>query len=389
MIQQFIDRDQRIKYVQADLTKRDPIEHRNDALKLIQGDYFGFQEVDTISTKNRLEDQVQFLQEHPEVEIIGSGYAIDRQNGKVKNHTKNYLMDQELIRFSMIFSNILPQSTIMARSHLVNETQRFKYPLDLEEGDVSYEMYLRMIFPELDNMTSTQFAVLPEILVVHPEIVDEEMMERMISEQMSISPIDEPRSDKKIGKSTDNEEETQIIDSPLDLDEIKLMQKKKFLKPKQLQVFRQYLKDLLDVFPVEDEVLDTVSCLFKMRKDCDEDYIKESFDFMDLMGDWLKDQVQPTNNTTTMDQEDQKLREESDKQMDSRLRIVKQIEMFSKYGESKKKRATKKEREEMMKKQKDAVNKFQALKQKQSESKDSLSDEKEKESIHNYERKDL
>ena len=63
-------------------------------------------------------------------------------------------MDHELVRFSMIFSNILPQSTIMARTHLVNEKQKFLYPED-SEGDVSYEMYLRMIYPQLDNMTAT------------------------------------------------------------------------------------------------------------------------------------------------------------------------------------------------------------------------------------------
>jgi len=55
-----------------------------------------------------------------------------------------------------------------------------------------------------------------------------------------------------------------------------------------LDVFKSYLKDVLDVVPVEDEVLDTVSCLFKMKRECDEDYIKEGFEFMEIMIDWLK-----------------------------------------------------------------------------------------------------
>ena len=53
-------------------------------------------------------------------------------------------------------------------------------------------------------------------------------------------------------------------------------------------MFKTYLRELLDVVPVDDEVLDTVSCLFKMKRDCDEDYVKEGFEFMDIMTDWLK-----------------------------------------------------------------------------------------------------
>ena len=67
-----------------------------------------------------------------------------------------------------------------------------------------------------------------------------------------------------------------------------MINKKTYLTPRQLGVFKTYLRELLDVVPVDDEVLDTVSCLFKMKRDCDEDYVKEGFEFMDIMTDWLK-----------------------------------------------------------------------------------------------------
>lgn len=74
------------------------------------------------------------------------------------------------------------------------------------------------------------------------------------------------------------------------------------------------------MFPKSDDVLDTLSCVFKMKKDCDE-HIGEAYDFIGMMNEWFKDQVGEDN------------------PKDSRHKIMKQLGMYVKYGEGKRKRA--------------------------------------------------
>lgn len=108
-------------------------------------------------------------------------------------------MDHELVKFGMIFGNILPQSTIMGRvSTIKDDGFGFKYPLDVPEGeDVSYEMYIRMMFPmimteEHENdhhemkfkkiREGLEFVILPEVLVLHPEFSEEDDFMKMMGD---------------------------------------------------------------------------------------------------------------------------------------------------------------------------------------------------------------
>ena len=94
----------------------------------------------------------------------------------------------------MIFSNVLPQSTIMGRvSSIKDDGFGFKYPLDTPEGeDVSYEMYIRIMFPMIMSENhdkhemqfrkmreGIEFAILPEVFVQHPEFPQEEEQDIM------------------------------------------------------------------------------------------------------------------------------------------------------------------------------------------------------------------
>lgn len=55
--------------------------------------------------------------------------------------------------------------------------------MDGEEADVSYDLYLRLLFPDKDNINETQFSILPEILVLHPEFPQDMEDMNMFGEQ--------------------------------------------------------------------------------------------------------------------------------------------------------------------------------------------------------------
>lgn len=87
------------------------------------------------------------------------------------------------------------------------------------------------------------------------------------------------------------------IENPLDLDPSmpSFQPVIRHLTPRQIEVFRFYFEDLISLYPegseVSDDVIDTVGCLFRMKKDCGE-YLVEGYELMQDMVDWFKMKVE-------------------------------------------------------------------------------------------------
>ena len=81
---------------------------RNNATKKVKGDYVAVMDADDISVPHRLQTQMDFLQDNPNIDLVGSSeYVIDADGNKVAKHPKTVAPDLtkytelELLQYGM------------------------------------------------------------------------------------------------------------------------------------------------------------------------------------------------------------------------------------------------------------------------------------------------
>lgn len=115
-------RDKRIKLYQSE--KNEGISKTlNKGIKLSRGQYIARMDSDDISHPDRFMHQVTFLEEHPEIGVLGSGIENlkDNRTGKKKQWPES---DAE-IKINLLFQNPFFHSTVMVRRSLMND---IRYP---------------------------------------------------------------------------------------------------------------------------------------------------------------------------------------------------------------------------------------------------------------------
>lgn len=99
---------------------------RNRGLKESSGEYIALLDNDDVAINTRLEKQVAFLQEHPEIDVVsGNAQWID-ENGKVVRDTIDVIEDPLYIKMILMFRNIYNNSEMTFRKSLV-ETYHIEY----------------------------------------------------------------------------------------------------------------------------------------------------------------------------------------------------------------------------------------------------------------------
>ena len=111
----------------------------NRALDIARGKYIARMDSDDISVPQRLEIQFNYMEQHPEIDILGSAFEKIPKNQVVKFPT-----DNETIKYTMIFShNCICHSTAMIRKSAMDKHNiRYDYENDVCED---YGMWLKHI----------------------------------------------------------------------------------------------------------------------------------------------------------------------------------------------------------------------------------------------------
>jgi glycosyltransferase involved in cell wall biosynthesis len=107
----------------------------NKALKEAKGEYIARMDADDISYPKRLEEQVKYLNEHPECILVGTWAEIINEEGKKTREVKHPCED-EVIRRELIKYNPFFHSSIMFRRGW-KYNENFRYAQD-------YELYFRL-----------------------------------------------------------------------------------------------------------------------------------------------------------------------------------------------------------------------------------------------------
>ena len=125
---------------------------RNRLLKEAKGQYIAWLDADDIALPGRLAAQYDYLQSHPEADLL-AGWAELRNSPLKKVVTGTH---PDYIKTALLFRNPFIQSSVMAKNFFVQEGLLFNSVFDYTED---YDLYLRCL------AAGKHFAVLPRFVV--------------------------------------------------------------------------------------------------------------------------------------------------------------------------------------------------------------------------------
>ena len=112
----------------------------NQAMALAQGDYIARLDQDDLARPQRLEVSVRYLDAHPEVGLLATGYQYVTADGRSTERLKP--MTHERLRAGLVFGNCIVHSSAVLRRSVV-ETGDFGYE-DLP-GPQDYDLWVRLL----------------------------------------------------------------------------------------------------------------------------------------------------------------------------------------------------------------------------------------------------
>lgn len=144
--------DPRIRVLYQD--RKGIIHARNTGCHLARGEYIAVMDADDLSLPHRLETQVRYLDNHPDVGIVGSwAEIIDEHGAAIRRESPP--TSHLVIGWYLIFGNCMAHLTVMMRSEVL---RKLDYYTSGENGfPEDYDLWVRAFF-------RTRLANIPEFL---------------------------------------------------------------------------------------------------------------------------------------------------------------------------------------------------------------------------------
>ena len=113
IIKDFKNKDSRIKVFQNE-KNLGVVESRNKLINLSKGKYIAWLDSDDIALPNRFEEEIKFLEEHPEIGMVGAYPEIIDENGK-KLGIWLFEIDPKKLKIELFFHSPFLSSSVMIR----------------------------------------------------------------------------------------------------------------------------------------------------------------------------------------------------------------------------------------------------------------------------------
>ena len=150
MLKEFAKKDNRIIIVTHEVNQKQTAA-ANTAIKLSRGKYLARMDADDIALPNRFEKQVTFMEENPDIGLLGSWVDIIDDNGNILKiwHTHD---SAGYLGWNLLFGTSFAHSSIMMKNSIVKKVGFYQSP---EAED--YDLWSRI-------SRVTNVANLPEVL---------------------------------------------------------------------------------------------------------------------------------------------------------------------------------------------------------------------------------
>jgi hypothetical protein len=115
------------------------IQSLNRGCELARGKYIARMDADDIATRDRLQLQVKFMEEHPEVSVVGGAVEFIDASGKVLI-TARYPVNDTEIKRALLDGNALWHPTVLFRKETFDSVGGYRNIADAED----YDLWLRI-----------------------------------------------------------------------------------------------------------------------------------------------------------------------------------------------------------------------------------------------------
>lgn len=126
----------------------------NRGLEIARGEYVARQDADDVSLPERLAQQLEFLEEHPEVGVVGGAVQIIDGGGNASDIWR-FPGEHGVLKWRLCFGNPIMHSTVMMRREIVNRVNG--YDVEMEVA-MDYDLWRRL-------SSVTRLANLQDVLV--------------------------------------------------------------------------------------------------------------------------------------------------------------------------------------------------------------------------------
>lgn len=132
--------DERIRLIE-NREREGLVRSRNKGLRASRGRYIAIMDSDDISERDRLQKEVDFLEEHPDHAMVGSPCnIIDGEGRTIKKGEA--LPATEQLYYNLLFANQFPHSSVMYRREVIDKVGAYNEELSYGED---YDLYLRIM----------------------------------------------------------------------------------------------------------------------------------------------------------------------------------------------------------------------------------------------------
>lgn len=149
LVPTLLPKDDRIKYLYRE--KHGIADALNYGLENAKGIYIARMDADDISLPTRFDRQIRYLDEHDEVDVVGTWYSVIREDGSVVQEMKPVTSHNQILA-NLLFENPICHPSVMFRRRLIDDGIR--YPKSTAED---YALWVSII-------GKYGFANIPEVL---------------------------------------------------------------------------------------------------------------------------------------------------------------------------------------------------------------------------------
>ena len=157
----------------------------NKAVRYTHGEYIARQDADDISLPNRLKLQLDFLEKHPEVALLGTGiYVINEKGETIEKRIMHPNPKKSLLK-----GNRFIHGSVMFRKPVIDELGTYN---ELFKNSEDYELWLRLSQKyDVNNLTLPLYELRSHGSSISSAKIEEQQMYAVLARKLAMNEIKE------------------------------------------------------------------------------------------------------------------------------------------------------------------------------------------------------